>query len=61
MCIRNSKKSVFRVNKKIDRSKVTVLYNVNETEMIKDCGREEIENNLFNNNEVNICSVCKNY
>ena len=60
VCVSETVKKVFLESiKKIDRSKVTVLYNVNETEMIKDCGREEIENNLFNNNEVNICSVAK--
>lgn len=60
VCVSETVKKVFLQSiKKIDRSKVIVLYNVNETEKIKEYGKEEIETGLFNSNEINICSVAK--
>ena len=59
ICVSNTVKQIFLEASGLKEYNVEVLYNTNETEKIVEKSKEEVDNVVFDENIVNICSVGK--
>lgn len=59
VCVSNTVKEDFLKISRIDNKKVTVIYNVNETNEIVKKSKENVNDLVFDSNCLNVCSVAK--
>ena len=59
ICVSNTVKEVFQCSSGVELPNISVLYNTNETDQIKEKSQEPFDDVIFHKDEINVISVAK--